>query len=128
MLLPAKAEVARHLRQYRAWERAMLASPADRAVRATFEDAGYTLCVLMGKRCAREAADAAERYLRSTPGAYPRDKGELRAVGAGAAGRGTPVSGPMPHPVPGSVSGPMPGPASGPMPGPVADRRFPAGT
>ncbi|MFF3336667.1 DUF5133 domain-containing protein [Streptomyces sp. NPDC002888] len=64
MLLPAKAEVARHLRRYRAWERVMLASPADRTVRTTFEDSGYTLCVLMGKRCAREAADAAERYLR----------------------------------------------------------------
>src|SRR5690349_24893228 len=70
MLLPAKAEVARQLRRYRAWERVMLASPADRTVRATFEDSGYTLCVLMGKRCAREAADAAERYLRSTLGAY----------------------------------------------------------
>lgn len=67
MLLPAKAEVARHLQRYRAWERAMLAAPADSAVRATFEDTGYTLCVLMGKRCAREAADAAERYLRSDP-------------------------------------------------------------
>ncbi|WP_405663260.1 DUF5133 domain-containing protein [Streptomyces sp. NBC_00079] len=85
MLLPAKAEVARQLRRYRAWERVMLASPADRAVRATFEDSGYTLCVLMGKRCAREAADAAERYLRSTLGAYlgeteelPRTAGYLR--------------------------------------------------
>ncbi|MFF9625214.1 DUF5133 domain-containing protein [Streptomyces griseosporeus] len=65
MLLPAKAEVSRHLQRYRAWERAMLAAPADSSVRATFEDTGYTLCVLMGKRCAREAADAAERYLRS---------------------------------------------------------------
>ncbi len=65
MLLPAKAEVARQLRRYRAWERVMLAAPDDRTVRATFEDSGYTLCVLMGKRCAREAADAAERYLRA---------------------------------------------------------------
>ncbi|MFI8191176.1 DUF5133 domain-containing protein [Streptomyces sp. NPDC085946] len=65
MLLPAKAEVARQLRRYRAWERVMLAAPADRTVRATFEDSGYTLCVLMGERCAREAADAAERYLRA---------------------------------------------------------------
>ncbi|MEU1306175.1 DUF5133 domain-containing protein [Streptomyces shenzhenensis] len=64
MLIPAKAEVARQLRRYRAWERAMLAAPSDRAVRATFEDSGYTLCVLMGKRCAREAAEAAERYLK----------------------------------------------------------------
>ncbi|MFF4836106.1 DUF5133 domain-containing protein [Streptomyces sp. NPDC001315] len=70
MLLPAKAEVARHLRRYRCWERAMLASPGDRAVRATFEDSGYTLCVLMGKRCAREAAEAAERYLRNSAGTY----------------------------------------------------------
>ncbi|GGW83617.1 DUF5133 domain-containing protein [Streptomyces caelestis] len=63
MLLPAKAEVARQLRRYRAWERVMLAAPNDRTVRAMFEDSGYTLCVLMGKRCAREAADAAEQYL-----------------------------------------------------------------
>lgn len=76
MLLPAKAEVARQLRRYRAWERVMLASPADRTVRATFEDSGYTLCVLMGKRCAREAADAAERYLRSTLGTYLREQDE----------------------------------------------------
>ncbi|KUN77669.1 hypothetical protein AQJ66_33505 [Streptomyces bungoensis] len=74
MLLPAKAEVARQLRRYRAWERVMLASPHDRTVRATFEDSGYTLCVLMGKRCAREAADAAERYLRSTPAGYLREQ------------------------------------------------------
>lgn len=63
MLLPAKAEVARHLEQYRAWERLMLAAPTDRMTRDNFESTGYTLCVLMGKRCAREAADAAERYL-----------------------------------------------------------------
>ncbi|MFB9464638.1 DUF5133 domain-containing protein [Streptomyces cinereospinus] len=67
MLLPARAEVTRQLRRYRAWERAMLAAPADSAVRSGFEDSGYTLCVLMGKRCAREAAGAAERYLRTTP-------------------------------------------------------------
>ncbi|MEU5092426.1 DUF5133 domain-containing protein [Streptomyces sp. NPDC021356] len=78
MLLPAKAEVARHLRHYRSWERAMLASPDDRRVRATFEDAGYTLCVLMGKRCAREAADAAERYLRTTLVTYLREQGAGR--------------------------------------------------
>ncbi|MFI7504975.1 DUF5133 domain-containing protein [Streptomyces sp. NPDC049687] len=74
MLLPAKTEVARQLRRYRAWERVMLASPADRAVRATFEDSGYTLCVLMGKRCAREAADAAERYLHTPLAAYLQEQ------------------------------------------------------
>ncbi|GAA1013566.1 DUF5133 domain-containing protein [Streptomyces thermogriseus] len=73
MLLPAKTEVARHLRRYRMWERAMLARPDDRGVRSTFEDSGYTLCVLMGKRCAREAADAAERYLRTPLVTYLRD-------------------------------------------------------
>ncbi|SDP29345.1 hypothetical protein SAMN04487981_119136 [Streptomyces sp. cf386] len=80
MLLPAKAEVARQLRRYRAWERAMLAAPADHAVRVTFEDAGYTLCVLMGKRCAREAADAAERYLRCTLAAYLGEQDERPRV------------------------------------------------
>ncbi|MEU3032262.1 DUF5133 domain-containing protein [Streptomyces incarnatus] len=74
MLLPAKAEVARQLRRYRAWERVMLASPYDRTVRATFEDSGYTLCVLMGKRCAREAADAAERYLRTSRVGHLREQ------------------------------------------------------
>ncbi|MFR0354854.1 DUF5133 domain-containing protein [Streptomyces sediminimaris] len=89
MLLPAKAEVARQLRRYRAWERVMLASPADRTVRATFEDSGYTLCVLMGKRCAREAADAAERYLRSTLGAYLLEQDD-RPRTDGSARRGPP--------------------------------------
>ncbi|MER5481554.1 DUF5133 domain-containing protein [Streptomyces sp. NPDC002734] len=74
MLLPAKAEVARDLSRYRAWERVMLASPADPAVRDRFEDSGYALCALMGKRCAREAADAAERYLRSGPVPYLREE------------------------------------------------------
>ncbi|MEU6659056.1 DUF5133 domain-containing protein [Streptomyces sp. NPDC046821] len=64
MLLPTKSKVASHLAQYRAWERLLLAAPADHQVRTHFEDTAYTLCVLMGKRCGREAADAAERYLR----------------------------------------------------------------
>jgi hypothetical protein len=69
MLLPARTEVARHLERYRAWERLMLAIPDNPAVRGHFENTGYTLCVLMGQRCAREAAAAAEYFLRtgSTP-------------------------------------------------------------
>ncbi|WP_449488380.1 DUF5133 domain-containing protein [Streptomyces purpurascens] len=43
-------------------------------VRTTFEDSGYTLCVLMGKRCAREAADAAERYLRTNQITYLQEQ------------------------------------------------------
>ena len=91
MLLPAKAEVARQLRRYRAWERVMLAAPADRTVRATFEDSGYTLCVLMGKRCAREAADAAERYLRTTRSRICEEQSEtvpLQEPASGLPGHG----------------------------------------
>ncbi|GAA3506284.1 DUF5133 domain-containing protein [Streptomyces prasinosporus] len=91
MLLPAKAEVARQLRRYRAWERVMLAAPADRTVRATFEDSGYTLCVLMGKRCAREAADAAERYLRTTLVTYLQEQDD-RPRATASARRGPPTA------------------------------------
>ncbi|MEU3254334.1 DUF5133 domain-containing protein [Streptomyces sp. NPDC006997] len=89
MLLPARSEVARQLRRYRAWERVMLAAPADRTVRATFEDSGYTLCVLMGKRCAREAADAAERYLRG-PAVTCSEEQHARFRASGAVRRGPP--------------------------------------
>ena len=91
MLLPAKAEVARQLRRYRAWERKMLASPADGGARATFEDSGYTLCVLMGKRCAREAADAAERYLRTNLVTYLREQDE-QVCSTAAVRRAPPVT------------------------------------
>jgi hypothetical protein len=98
MLLPSKAEVARHLSRYRAWERVMLASPADPAVRDRFEDSGYTLCALMGKRCAREAADAAERYLRCGLVSYLREERRtapppLRGRGSGRTGRRGPPRG-----------------------------------
>lgn len=76
MLLPAKNEVARHLRRYRTWERVMLASPTDRAARDSFEASGYTLCVLMGKRCAREAVAAAERYLQTSLPTYLQEQGD----------------------------------------------------
>ncbi|WP_329213377.1 DUF5133 domain-containing protein [Streptomyces sp. NBC_01485] len=82
MLQPAKTEVARALGSYRSWERAMLARPGDRTVRSTFEDCGYTLCVLLGKRCAREAADAAEQYLRAATDARQRERrGPIRRTG-----------------------------------------------
>ncbi|MFF1695595.1 DUF5133 domain-containing protein [Streptomyces sp. NPDC058257] len=64
VLLPAKADVARRLCDYRAWERLLLARPADRAVRVRFEETAYSLCALMGEGKARVAADAAELYLR----------------------------------------------------------------
>ncbi|MYY12117.1 DUF5133 domain-containing protein [Streptomyces sp. SID4919] len=63
MLLPDKPQVAFLLERYRAWERLMLANPSNGTVRGRFEDTAYTLCVLMGRRSAREAALAAEHYL-----------------------------------------------------------------
>jgi hypothetical protein len=70
MLTPARAEIARHLQRYREWERRMLAAPDDPEARDGFENEGQTLRTLMGKRCAREAAQAAERRLRAA-GAAP---------------------------------------------------------
>ncbi|MFG2500639.1 DUF5133 domain-containing protein [Streptomyces sp. NPDC048441] len=79
-MLPTKAEVARHLRHYRAWERLLLAHPADHTVRMRFEDTAYTLCVLMGECKARAAADAAEHYLRprATPRPLPAGDAQVR--------------------------------------------------
>ncbi|WP_306338705.1 DUF5133 domain-containing protein [Streptomyces sp. KL118A] len=71
-LPPARADVARHLRRYRAWQRLLLAHPADRSVRIRFEDSAYKLCALMGEHKAREAADAAEQYLRPRAPRTPR--------------------------------------------------------
>jgi hypothetical protein len=98
MLLPAKAEVDRQLRRYRDRERTMLASPADRSARAVFEDSGYTLCVLMGKRCAREAADAAERYLAGLVTHVPERDERPRAAGrkASVVDRRTPAGSAVP--------------------------------
>ncbi|MFD1271259.1 DUF5133 domain-containing protein [Streptomyces kaempferi] len=84
MLLPAKAEVARHLEEYRAWERLLLVAPMDHAVRDDFENSGYTLCVLMGKRCAREAVDAAEQYLRGGARALGTSKAQAAPSAASA--------------------------------------------
>ncbi|MFG2143078.1 DUF5133 domain-containing protein [Streptomyces sp. NPDC048696] len=79
MLLPDKIILARLLFHYRAQERSVLANPHEPNLRGRFEDTAYTLCVLMGERTAREAAAAAERYLREPghhtvqtgPGAQP---------------------------------------------------------
>jgi hypothetical protein len=86
MLLPARNEIARHLELYRAWERMMLAAPADRAARGNFEDTGYTLCVLMGKRCAREAVHAAERYLAAGSAALRHERADSGSSMSGLSG------------------------------------------
>ncbi|MFJ5223188.1 DUF5133 domain-containing protein [Streptomyces sp. NPDC088400] len=64
MLLPDRHLVADLLGRYRAWERLVLADPFDETTRGRFEDVAYTLCVLMGRRTAREAIWQAEAYLR----------------------------------------------------------------
>ncbi|MEU9191462.1 DUF5133 domain-containing protein [Streptomyces sp. NPDC048484] len=86
MLLPARDEITRHLALYRAWERMMLAAPADRAARGNFEDTGYTLCVLMGKRCAREAVHAAERYLAAGSAAFRHERANADSSMSGLSG------------------------------------------
>ncbi|GHJ37822.1 DUF5133 domain-containing protein [Streptomyces sp. TS71-3] len=65
MLLPDKPKVIRILHRYRLWERRLWDMPTDAVVRRRFEDAGYTLCILMGRRTAREAVLAAEHYVGS---------------------------------------------------------------
>ncbi|MFI8828702.1 DUF5133 domain-containing protein [Streptomyces sp. NPDC053431] len=66
MLLPDRNTIDRLLRCYRSQERLVLARPYDLSARRRFEDTAYTLCVLMGKRTAREAVGAAERYVAET--------------------------------------------------------------
>ncbi|NUK02662.1 DUF5133 domain-containing protein [Streptomyces lunaelactis] len=63
LLLPDKALLAGLLQRYRAWERLVLAQPNNLARRRRLEDLAYTLCVLMGRRTAREAIIAAELHL-----------------------------------------------------------------
>ncbi|GHH84083.1 hypothetical protein GCM10018793_47530 [Streptomyces sulfonofaciens] len=65
MLLPDKPQVVRLLHRYRIWERRLGDVPSDPVVRRRFEDTAYTLCILMGRRTAREAVTAAELYVRS---------------------------------------------------------------
>ncbi|MFF8657332.1 maltotransferase domain-containing protein [Streptomyces huasconensis] len=113
MLLPTKAEVARHLDQYRAWERLLLADPADRTVRTHFENTAYTLCVLMGELTARTAADAAEHYL----GLRPARRQQQKAPGVKAPGVASVVRGSCLRPVRPSVAeerAMTPAPESGP--------------
>lgn len=87
MLLPARIEGARYLESYRAWERQSLAAPADRRTLACFEDAAYTLCVLMGKPCGREAVDAAESYLHAGATQHAGSAPPAAAVGVRLAHR-----------------------------------------
>ncbi|WP_455355762.1 DUF5133 domain-containing protein [Streptomyces sp. SYSU K217416] len=64
MLLPDHDLIGSLLNRYRELERRMLADPTHSENRDRFEDAAYTLCVLLGQRTAREAALEAEKYVR----------------------------------------------------------------
>ncbi|MEV6655346.1 DUF5133 domain-containing protein [Streptomyces sp. NPDC051219] len=64
MLLPDHDLIGSLLTRYRDLERRMLADPTHGENRSHFEDAAYTLCVLLGQRTAREAALEAEKYVR----------------------------------------------------------------
>ena len=63
MLLPDRNEVAGLLARYRAQELEVLADPVGQDTWKRFESTAYTLCVLMGKRTALGAVEAAERYV-----------------------------------------------------------------
>ncbi|MFJ9852454.1 DUF5133 domain-containing protein [Streptomyces sp. NPDC101150] len=63
MLLPDRTVLASQLRRYRVWEDLVDAEPHDAARRRRLEDVAYTLCVLTGRRTAREAVIAAESFL-----------------------------------------------------------------
>ncbi len=67
MLLPDKPQIIRLLHRYRTWERRLVTAPSNALARRRFEDTAYTLCILMGRRTAREAVLAAEHYVRSGP-------------------------------------------------------------
>ncbi|HET6357396.1 DUF5133 domain-containing protein [Streptomyces sp.] len=63
MLMPNETVITDVLRSYRLQESRMLRDPSDPESRARFQDAAYTLCVLMGRRTPLEAARLAERHL-----------------------------------------------------------------
>ncbi|MCP3819990.1 DUF5133 domain-containing protein [Streptomyces sp. A3M-1-3] len=89
MLLPDHDLIGSLLIRYRDLERRMLADPTHGENRSLFEDAAYTLCVLLGQRTAREAALEAEKYVRQQ-----RHARAGRAEGAAPPGG----SAPPPHP------------------------------
>lgn len=72
-LLPDPYTLRHSLSRFRDLRRRTFADPDDRSVRARYEDAGYTLCVLLGHRAVHHALAAAEHLIaahrvRSSPG------------------------------------------------------------
>ncbi|WP_369393773.1 DUF5133 domain-containing protein [Streptomyces sp. CG1] len=63
MLMPDLRTAATALRAYRIAQARLLRNPANPLRRRRYDDTAYTLCVLMGKRDATEAAALAERLL-----------------------------------------------------------------
>ncbi len=63
VLLPVPHTLRRHLVRFRDLRGRVLAAPDDATLRARYEDAGYTLCVLLGHRTVHGALAAAEQLV-----------------------------------------------------------------
>ncbi|WP_256725378.1 DUF5133 domain-containing protein [Streptomyces sp. IMTB 2501] len=64
--MPDLRTAATALRAYRIAQARLLRNPANPLRRRQYDDTAYTLCVLMGKRDATEAAAVAERLLAAS--------------------------------------------------------------
>ncbi|OKK17697.1 hypothetical protein AMK16_20090 [Streptomyces sp. CB00455] len=72
-MLPDPHTLRHHLAHFRDLRRRTLTAPHDPALRARYEDAGYTLCVLLGHRAVHRALTAAEQLVSAhRPGGPPQ--------------------------------------------------------
>ncbi|MFF1556098.1 DUF5133 domain-containing protein [Streptomyces sp. NPDC058279] len=62
-LLPNPHVLRRHLARFRDLRRRTFTAPDDPALRAGYDDAAYTLCVLLGRRHVHHALTAAEQLI-----------------------------------------------------------------
>ncbi|MFF4426508.1 DUF5133 domain-containing protein [Streptomyces sp. NPDC001549] len=69
VLTPARARTQEALTGLRGCQARLAAAPDDPAAQRAMDDAGYTLCVLMGRATLYEAVLAAEARLRLVPSA-----------------------------------------------------------
>ncbi|MCX5309081.1 DUF5133 domain-containing protein [Streptomyces sp. NBC_00160] len=83
VLLPNPHTLRHRLSRFHDLRRLAFASPDDATLRARYEDAGYTLCVMLGHRTVHGALAAAEQLVDAPRLADPGDDGG--AIGASAA-------------------------------------------
>lgn len=62
-LLPNPRVLREHLARFRDLRRHTFSAPDDPALRACYDDAAYTLCVLLGRRHLHQALTAAEQLI-----------------------------------------------------------------